>query len=298
MTNRIVKLLDAYQDFRGYFVNSIAPIGAIIDVNVPDLGVYLDYYVSLRYFRHNKKYIHVSDLVTKCPRILAFEQKFDGTRIPNTIPNTTLLTFKVGEALADVNIEHLCELMPDKVWGVWSCNCGKTSITGTYQDAKLKSSICPKCETGVIQYTEYHVVNEDYGISGSVDLVIKTQDVYCPVELKSISKKQFEALKKAKPEHEMQALMYWRLMRDKGYRVPDSAIVLYTCKEYTKPVYKQYNIKVSKEVQNRIQEYCLLAKHINSYQSLPDVPAGCIDVSKYAVRSCMYSSICINNRHN
>lgn len=180
-------------------------------------------------------YLHVSDLLSRCLRAKALLRDL-GT--PPAMQQLTLmdtLTFAQGDAIHDTIKEHATMGAPGSVWGKWKCKCGTLRIEEpcTYDEVD-KNLLCSNCGRGATQYEENPIENDQYEIVGTPDLVLwmRAMSAYYITELKSISHLQFGELVRPKPEHVLQILFYWFLMKEAGYPLVGQVSILYVTKGY------------------------------------------------------------------
>lgn len=189
--------------------------------------------MPLQHFRDGK-YIHVSDIIHKCARRIALVKRLGLKHTPKSLPDGHAITFAQGDAIGDFVRKRFIEAHPDKVWGNWSCRCG-ASITPLMTFVRIPDIKCAKCGYKPNRYVEVRLTDDDLEVVGSIDLILFLEEIpaYHVVEIKSINKDQWDTLERPIPDHRIQGLFYWRLMRQKGYSLTDSVSVLYVKKEFT-----------------------------------------------------------------
>lgn len=186
------------------------------------------------------KYLHVSDLLSKCIRKRAIHQKYGTKPKSRRLTVSDRLTFAQGDAIHDLLKSIARDGDPDEVWGKWSCKCGELHHDEpcTYSSIN-RTETCEYCHTLVDVYHEVSMVDEELWIVGNPDLILykARYDAYLISELKSIAPDQFKTLARPKPEHVLQVVFYWYLMRKLGYRVLDRVSIFYASKgwSFTKP---------------------------------------------------------------
>lgn len=198
-------------------------------------------------------YLHVSDLLSKCIRKRAVIEALGVTPSARRLSMSDLVTFAQGDAIHDLLKDRARMGAPNLVWGKWSCKCKALfhEEPCTYGEIDQEEE-CPHCHTKVDQYHEVSMRDEDLWVVGNPDLVLyyKNIDAYHVTELKSIADKQYQELTAPKPEHILQVVFYWYLMRKLGYRMTDKVSILYVTKGWMfsgKP-YKEFVIDPQAEL--------------------------------------------------
>lgn len=208
---------------------------------------------EIRPFRDGE-YFHVSDLIHKCPRMIAI-CKTRNIKLPDqVIHSSSGLTFAQGEAMAGYVVHKMSKSHPRNVYGIWSCACGHTSIEGTYKQA-ADHHTCSKCGSGLGRYHELSVQNMEHRLSGSIDLVIRVDGGLHIVEIKSIKKEAWEELERPVPDHILQVLTYWWLLKEQGRHIlHDKVSILYMNKSFMfKNPFIEFVLQPSKML-HRIEE--------------------------------------------
>lgn len=181
-------------------------------------------------FRYGE-YTHVSDLVYKCMRMVALAGDLHIPVPTEANWQSMKLIHAMGHASAKY-IENIVLNQTDKIFGYWRCVCGAHRI-GPCKKSDLIPDPCGECNQSPSIYDEMTFTNEEYGLIGNCDLAIMEEgDFLLLTELKSISKKQFDDLSDAKPDHKLQLLMYYWMAVQAGYRVHPSLSVFYSCREW------------------------------------------------------------------
>ncbi len=245
------------------------------------------------------KYIHVSDLIGKCPRAIAIHYVHNRQLYGLTMNHQLGWTFSQGTAIAKYVEDHAIRTAPEHIFGGWQCACKKTEkLNATYDEvAELK---CKICGTGLYRYKEVYLTNDEYMISGSIDITLKFGDLFYVNELKSLKKDGddgFVALKSAKPVHRLQALFYVWLMIKSGRQVSRDFSVFYINKAYgfkMEDQRKEYKIRFS-DYSSTLEPYLQDARDIKIAReggALPKRP--CDDVYCSQAKKCELAPICFN----
>lgn len=211
-------------------------------------------------------YTHVSDLVGKCPRMLALVSSTGGRHVVDSIRPGTGITFAIGTAVGDYVVRSAAATFgDDEVYGNWGCACGATSHLGVRVDAMLKT--CPKCETSLSRYGEFVMRDDEYRVIGSVDLTLLRNNAFYFTEVKSKAQHLLEALTAPEPDHVIQALFYWWLARRNRHNVHSHVSVLYVNKGWTmRSPYVEYVIDAENMV-GRLDPYLEEAKNIAPFKA-------------------------------
>lgn len=241
---------------------------------------------------------HVSDLISKCVRKKAIVEIHDVSMPVTRLSLMDALTFKVGDTIHDVIKERAVVGGPSLVWGRWRCQCGSIHIKEPRTYAEVDQSvICDNCDTGTDVYEEAEFIDPELRIVGHPDLILFMSNLaaFYVTELKSISHDQFKELVRPKPEHLVQVLFYWYLMRRCGYDVVDSVSVMYITKGYVFKglPYKEFMFVPSKELK-RLDTYLDDARAILLSRETGELPprVTCVSPSAPEARSCEVCKIC------
>lgn len=179
-------------------------------------------------------HIHVSDLIGRCLRKKAIMHR-DNVRAPSEyLSLMDGLTFRIGDAVHDFVKERATEASPTEVWGNWQCKCGKSKTTTPEVFSVVSKTVCTHCSTPMTEYAEVSMIDDELDIIGHPDLIffLSAVSAFYVAELKSISAKEYDDLVRPKPDHILQVVMYWYLMRKAGYSVANKVSVLYVTKGY------------------------------------------------------------------
>jgi hypothetical protein len=219
-------------------------------------------------------YLHVSDLLSKCIRKRCLNKTL-GIKAPSKrLSLSDMLTFAQGDAIHDVLKDVARRGDPGQVWGKWSCNCESLMHTEPCCFDEIdQDEECPHCHTTVTKYHEVSMFNEEHWIVGNPDMLqfLRVLQAYHITELKSISPDQYKELVRPKPEHVLQVVFYWWLMRALGYRLTNKCTIFYATKGWvfggTAP-YKSFLVDVQSEL-HRLDDMLEDAKaHKRSIQSI------------------------------
>ena len=100
-------------------------------------------------------------------------------------------------------------------------------------------------------YEELTLFDHEYRIVGNPDIPYVRPDngKVRVCEIKSMNKKDFDALGSAKGDHVWQALIYRRMFQRNGAEVDDNVSIVYGCKDYSfkGSPYLEFTVKVTPE---------------------------------------------------
>ncbi len=217
-------------------------------------------------------YLHVSDLLHKCPRMLALMAQSKAPPMLPPLTESMALTFAVGESIHDYVKNKLLIGEPDAVYGRWGCHCGKASFLGTYRQATTQEP-CTHCSQPLKNYKEMSLRDEEINLLGNVDLTLQIDGRFLLAEIKSINKKQWDELTKPLPEHTLQILFYWWLAQRNSLPLYDAVVVLYVNKDFTfaGSPYKEFVFQPSSMLK-RLDNYIEDAKMLKAAKAGGDLP--------------------------
>lgn len=230
------------------------------------------------------KYTHVSDIISKCSRKIALIRRMGVKHTPRQLLDGHAITFAQGNAIHDFVKRRFIEGHPDKVWARWECRCGAT-MTEPMTYAEITADMaCHICGHEPRTYHEVSFADETLEVVGSPDVILymKQHPAYYPIEVKSMVAGQWDELQRPVPDHVIQALFYWKLMRDRKYPLASQLSILYVKKEYTwKLPYKEFIIYPERELKKLklfLEDLKVLAEARDPKKPLPPrVTCGTID---------------------
>ena len=213
-------------------------------------------------------YLHVSDLVYKCSRMIALSKHLDLPIRGEPILDSRGVCFKIGRAIQEYVTERFKTNMPNELWGWWTCDC-RANIDKrgrTFAEILEQATRCDQCGNLTNNYVETVWRSETYKLTGAIDILLKLPgNVLYPVEVKSISGARFEEVTRAVPDHLIQTLFYWHLLQENGKNVMDQASILYVKKEFVfANPYKEILIQPS-NYENRITDFFDEARELKTY---------------------------------
>lgn len=248
-------------------------------------------------FRYGE-YLHVSDLLGKCMRKIALSDKF-GIQMPSMFVHESMaLTFAQGTAIHDHVKARVLKGHPDKLYGSWSCRCGQLHIENT-TFSKAKDKTCRMCGQAPLQYHEMELRDDDLKLVGSPDLTIlmDAPRVFYPIEIKSINHEEWKELARPKPDHVLQVLFYWYLLRKLGYPVPNQISIVYVTKGFVfKTPYKEFLVFPENAV-GRLDEYIEEARALKTSRGGGGLPARsfCSNRECKDAKDCHVANLCFQH---
>jgi hypothetical protein len=221
----------------------------------------------------NAGYVHVSSLVGLCTRQYALsEQRQDP--VFKAVRGGHRVMWKIGRSVeAHIRDQFIRARNRAGVWGSWSCRCGHSKHVGFHSS----NGRCTKCETGLHQYGEAAMFDHENRIVGNPDLPFLMGEYLVVSEIKSMTKKMFEALTEPLPDHVFQASMYHYLFSSNRFKVHDRAIIIYATKEfiYGSP-YKEFHVDMTGDMVRRgVARAIEQARQITAFRTSQTLPARC-----------------------
>jgi hypothetical protein len=211
---------------------------------------------AFQIFREGK-YTHVSDIISKCARKIALIRRLGSNHTPHRLLDGHAITFAQGDAIHDFVKKRFVEGHPDKVWASWQCRCGTTTTPPMLYKDIDEAMVCRVCRSLPFKYVEVLFADNEYEVIGSPDLLLylNAQRAYYITELKSISSDLWDRLERPQPDHIIQTLFYWKLLRANGYPLVDQVSILYVKKEYTwKWPYREFVVKPEEQL-HRLEDF-------------------------------------------
>jgi len=189
--------------------------------------------------RIQEGYIHVSSLLSFCPRMFRLAA-VDQVRVTNFPTSNDRIMWAIGRSI-EHHIRSAVVETQDKrhLYGTWRCPCGNCADEGFW-----KPKVCNSCKMPADYYGEAAVFDHELKISGSPDILWRQQEGMLVVEIKSMNKKEFDTLDRAKANHIFQAGAYHKLMSQAGTEMAPNVSVIYGCKDYAfaSSPYKEFHI--------------------------------------------------------
>jgi hypothetical protein len=242
-------------------------------------------------------YLHVSDMVGKCIRKLALIESLGVPAKPQGLSLTDSLTFAQGDAIHDVLKSRVASGGREQIWGNWQCACKTTFTTEPCTLAEVDAArICPACKTPLNVYREVSFRDEEYKVVGNPDLliVLPAYSALFVSELKSISDKLWKELARPDPDHVIQVLFYWYLVKKAGYRVADRVSVVYATKGwmFSGSPCKEYVFHAPSQVA-RLQPYLAEAAALKASREGGNLPTRtCRTAQDTTAKNCEVCATC------
>lgn len=213
--------------------------------------------------KSGETFIHVSDLIYKCPRKLILAHAHKIAMVEDPLFASQSLTFRMGEAIHDHVRDMIAKHNPDEIFARWKCTCGAKKHIGTLTKA-LKQGACDKCGTQLTNHNELEVYNSTLNVVGSPDLLIYRSRAFYINEVKSMAARYWDELERPQPDHIIQVLLYWYLMREAGKALHDHVSILYVCKDFRpRTPYKEYTLHAA-SLMDRLEPYLAEAQRIKA----------------------------------
>jgi hypothetical protein len=173
-------------------------------------------------------HIHVSSLIGFCPRRQVLMQSYSDRQDHVTSTHGGMqVVWAMGRAAeTHVRAQIIADRRAD-VYGIWKCKCERASHVGFWS---LRN--CPKCDTPLNTYNEHPLADEEAGVVGNPDLLMRVGTPLLVTEIKSMNKKEWDAIEAPKGDHIFQAGWYVNILRRNGFLVHDVAHVIYVVKDF------------------------------------------------------------------
>lgn len=238
---------------------------------------------------------HVSDLLHKCPRALAYSRLSGLNEVASVTSEGESLVFAIGRAIQEHFTARLIERAPEAVYSnAWSCACGGLTEIGTKQAVLDRGRVCRVCGRQADRYQELLLVNGGLNLSGSVDLTLELHRKLYLVEVKSIKKDSWKELVRPLPIHILQIVFYWWLARECGLEVHDKVSVIYVSKEAVRGApYKEFSFRADTHV-GRLEPYIREAEllAIARVRGKPLPTRVCPSIDSTQAKACPHALVC------
>jgi hypothetical protein len=185
-------------------------------------------------------YIHVSSLIGFCSRQHAVLRLHVDQPVIRSVTGGHRVMWRLGRAAEEHVRDSIIKARRSQVMGEWSCVCGETKHRGYMPDRS-----CTRCGKRVNRYGEMAVFDTEAKIVGNPDLLLREEGLLVPVEVKSINKKDWEALTAPKGDHVFQVVAYARMLKALNYRMHQHAVIVYVCKDFVFGApYKEFHVEI------------------------------------------------------
>jgi len=242
------------------------------------------------------EYVHVSDLLFKCQRKVAILDRHSMPLMGGNLSLSEELTFAQGDAIHDVLKRRSVLGAPDKVWGKWRCSCKSLQIERPCLYTDIPSQTCANCGERPSVYVEVPMLSEELHLVGTPDLLlwVATARAYFITELKSIAHDHWKELVRPQPDHVLQVVFYWHLMRELGYSLLDTVSVVYATKSmvFRGPPQKEFIINPLDEI-HRLEPYIAEARALKAAREGGALPVRtCATTDCATAKACEVCTIC------
>ena len=248
--------------------------------------------------------VHASDLTKPdfCPRRLALMDLTSTVKKDEYISTALQATFDLGDAVSDLVRE---KWVGEASHGFWKCRrCSNQSAFGIKPDTPCKQG--GRCN---YKYEEASFFSEDFGVSGSIDLLANLGAPKLFVtEIKTITPIDFEGLAAPLAEHRIRTNLYMRLIEDdKGIfkqRINlNQAKVLYVSRAYGKK-HEIYNeILPFKEFtvdrnDASLEPLIEKAREVKLFKEKGTLPKGiCVTTLDKVAKLCQHCDACFSGHY-
>lgn len=238
--------------------------------------------------RTHEGYTHVSALLNFCPRAFRLIKEH-GINDARSVRSCDRVMWAIGRSVESHVRNQFFKAHKPSMVGIWHCTCGRLKRSGGWIH-----SVCDQCGTPADHYAEKTLFDHDNMIVGNPDLLISQDGKLRVIEVKSINKKDFDALTKPKPDHVFQLNHYVRML---GAEAHDTNVVFYTSKDYQwASPYKEYHVGRN-EQKAAIDLSLRNAKEFNDSArdgTLPERLRACDSPSSSRAKKCPACVHCFN----
>lgn len=199
---------------------------------------------------YDYQFVHASSLDDFCARRAALLVKHKKQQ-SSEITGGHKITFAQGKAIESHVLNSLFEEIGRKHFmGTWSCVCGTTTHVGLWDERK-----CNRCNTGLVNYSEYTLKVPNISILGNPDIFMLGNKTFHIGEIKSMNKEQFTQLTQPLGSHARRTSFYYYLAKALGFNVSRYVHFIYVMKEfkYGSP-YKVYRVDATESLYKTLFE--------------------------------------------
>lgn len=215
-------------------------------------------------------YIHVSSLSSICTRQWGLMVELD-MRLEENITGAHRVMWQIGRAVEHHVRNQVIDGYVNGVFGCWKCLCGEAEHTGFKPRSQEK---CQTCRGSMTEYHEITLTDDVNGVTGNPDIILRHDERYLPVEIKSMTGDQWSDLTTPLPGHIIQAMGYRHLLRTAGYPVHDDVVLLYTSKHFKWGTpYKEFHVNASTSLREAtMDELFARAREIKDHHEAGTIP--------------------------
>lgn len=225
--------------------------------------------------RYSSEHVHVSEMLRGiCPRRVRFSDQ-DDTPEYDSVTGGHRVMWRIGRAVeAHIRESYIKAVKAKGVIGKWICKCGQTEYEGYFQP---KHRACPHCRTAPDSYGELTMKDEESGIAGNPDMIIRigVDGLIYVVETKSMNGEDFDELSAPVPDHTYQAASYRKLLELNGYDVAEEVFIIYCTKKFKfgNP-YKEFRVNVNTTAINNVLDGAWeTAREVKQHRVAGTIPA-------------------------
>ncbi|QSY98691.1 hypothetical protein J2J97_31975 (plasmid) [Rhizobium bangladeshense] len=216
-------------------------------------------------------YTHVSSLIDICARQHALAAQDDRV-IQESVTGGHRVMWAMGRYVEKhIRSQFLKAGGGRNAFGRWTCLCGNAEHVGHRPHQRL----CLQCQQGLEQYNEFTLFDHENWIKGNPDLLtVFPGDWFVPIEIKSMNKKDFDALTAAKGDHIFQIGHYRRMLELSGFRTHTHGVIIYCTKDfkYGSP-YKEFHVDLTaSSVINIIDQSVAVARQLRESRENDTLP--------------------------
>jgi hypothetical protein len=200
-------------------------------------------------------------------RKIALSKRLDIRPAGKRLRDSEVITFRQGDAIHEYVRQRFVDNHSDKVYGKWMCACKKTVTVPMIHSQLADKHDCPNCGVRPYRYVEIGIPDDEYGLVGSPDLLLYLSQyrAFHVTEIKSISGKGFAELVRAMPDHIIQVVFYWHLMKRAGHTLTDKVSIFYVNKEWSfKNPFQEFLIDAA-GAEKRLLPYIEDLQDLNAY---------------------------------
>ena len=245
------------------------------------------------------EYLHVSDLVSRCVRKVALVSLIGHQPKPQALSLWDSLTYAQGDAVHDVVKARLALGASEQMWGLWTCACKTTATTEpTTLSAVNADQRCPSCRGPVNVYKELSLFDHEHKVVGNPDVLtlVPAMQALHVSEIKSMAHEAWKDLGRPVPDHVIQVLFYWYLLRHNGYSVTNRVSLIYVSKgwQFSGQPWKEFTLDAEAGVA-RLAPYLASAMEMvvsKSGGALPQRLAECASANTTRAKNCEVCQTC------
>lgn len=263
-------------------------------------------------YRANNKLTNVTDLIHLCPRQYCMMLEKGVENFDKRTTSSDRIVWAIGRAVENHVRQQFIEATNYKpVYGQWKFEDGYIH-KGFLTDEVLQhayENMGYKHDFKNPEYKELPLIDNDYQITGSPDLLVQLPNKKLMVtEIKTIKRHStdlhigFEDLEEPLPDHRRQPTMYHRLGTNSENKLPLSNIasIVYVCKDYLREdketwAYKEFMFDVTDSLDQSLADGLYeKAKLIKNYRQTGEIPVNeyCASMKSKQAKDCSVVTEC------